>query len=138
MEKGIISELNNKFIRRIDKKYRMFAGLASELVDYRDDIIYLHISISKRWPKPPEVTASQLAGDWKTYNPELAGARGYDVRIARIQNDTGFSVSPEVAENTSYMNVLIARMSAGYEEMKLEPEEFVRIRKLFTPAPVNR
>jgi hypothetical protein len=34
------------------------------------------------------------------------------------------------------MNVLIARMSAGYEEMKLEPEEFIRIRKLF-PKPAE-
>ena len=133
MEKEHIAELNRQFIIKADKLYRMHAGLASELVDYRDGIICLHISVSKRWPKPPEVTARQLAGDWKSHMPELRDARGYDVRIVRIQNDTGFAVSPELVRDKSLMNVLIARMSAGYEEMKLEPEEYVRVRKLFEP-----
>ena len=58
-----IHAISQSHVRRIDKFYRMCAGLSSELVSFRSGVIELEIRKSGRWPKSPEVTARQLAED---------------------------------------------------------------------------
>jgi len=93
MEEEIdIKAISQRHIHRIDKLYRMCAGLSSDLVSYESGVIELEIRKGKRWPKPPEVTARQLAECWRHSNRELSGAVAFVVHIYEQRTPTGFSV----------------------------------------------
>ena len=91
-EKIDIKAISQRHIHRIDKLYRMHGGLSSELVSYESGVIELEIRKGKRWPKPPEVTARQLAECWRSSNQELSGAVAFVVHLYEQETSTGFSV----------------------------------------------
>ena len=90
-----ISAINSYHIHNVDKHYRMFAGLSSQLLDFQNDTLYLEISISRRWAKDVWTTAIQIANDWKKVNKELASARYYQVTIQFL--DTKYETGGAVA-----------------------------------------
>ena len=114
-----LREVAREYINRIDKHYRMHAGLSSDLVSYEDGIIELEIRVTKRWPKSHEVTALQLANSWR-WNDELVQAKGYLVHIYDVQRPVGLSVpahksSAEGPTQDEWLESVVAAMKAMAE-----------------------
>ena len=86
-EKIDIEAISRRHIYSIDKLYRMHGGLSSDLVSYDSGVIELEIRKGKRWPKPPELKARQLAECWKSSNRELSNAAAKGDRTARAVRD---------------------------------------------------
>jgi ATP-dependent protease HslVU (ClpYQ) peptidase subunit len=81
------AELNEDHCRRVDKFYRQFAGLSSEIISFNTLTIELEIKISKRWKKDPTTTAVQIAKDWRSYHDCLITARFYKVTLVFLNPD---------------------------------------------------
>jgi hypothetical protein len=92
-------DLNEKHCRSVDKLYRQFAGLSSEIISFKKNTIELKIKISDRWPKDPTITAIQLAKCWRHYHDCLKTAKFYKVTLVYLNSDQetgGFvSLSPD-------------------------------------------
>ncbi|MDC1005419.1 hypothetical protein OAQ34_07325, partial [Opitutales bacterium] len=52
-----LEEIRVHHIHSSDKCYRMYGGLASNLLSFENHIIELEIRHAERWSKPPDVTA---------------------------------------------------------------------------------
>lgn len=87
--------LNEKHCREVDKLYRQFAGLSSEIISFENQTIELKIKISERWTKDPTTTAIQIAKDWRHCHNCLKAARFYKVTLVYLNSDqdTGGFVS---------------------------------------------
>lgn len=89
------NKLNEKHCREVDKLYRQFAGLSSEIISFENQTIELEIRISERWTKDPTTTAIQIAKDWRNYHTCLKTAKFYKVNLVYLNPDqeTGGFVS---------------------------------------------
>ncbi|MFZ1705922.1 MAG: hypothetical protein WAT79_16370 [Saprospiraceae bacterium] len=67
--------------------YRISLGLSSKLLKYDNGIIYLEITLSKKWAKNYNATAAELAYSWKSSHPELCKALGCKVYIVDLRED---------------------------------------------------
>ena len=56
MEKELINKIADRHLLEIDKYYRIFSGLSSDLDDYSDDTIYLTVKRNSMWTKGNETT----------------------------------------------------------------------------------
>ena len=83
-----LEEIRVHHIHSSDKCYRMYGGLASNLLSFENKIIELEIRHADRWSKPPDVTALQIATGWKD-NKILNQATGYLVHLFRRVNNPG-------------------------------------------------
>ena len=83
-----LEEIRDRHIHSRDKCYRMYGGLASNLLSFENHIIELEIRHADRWSKPPDVTALQIATGWKD-NKILNQATGYLVHLFRRVNNPG-------------------------------------------------
>ena len=75
-----LEAVRDKHIRKVDKFYRMYGGLSSDLISFEKHVIELEIRFSNRWPKPLETTAKQLAKSWQR-NKLLNEANSYVVHL---------------------------------------------------------
>ena len=105
-EKIDIEAISRRHIYSIDKLYRMHGGLSSDLVSYDSGVIELEIRKGKRWPKPPELKARQLAECWKSSNRELSNAVAFIVHIDEHKAPTGFSVPADLLKNKDAISAL--------------------------------
>ena len=76
MEQSTIKKINVRHIWNVDKLYRKFGGLASELLQYSNGCMYLKITRYPRWKKEDELTAEQIALNWKWEE-----AHGFDSKL---------------------------------------------------------
>ena len=83
-----LEEIRIHHIHSRDKCYRMYGGLASNLLSFENHIIELEIRHADRWSKAPDVTALQIATGWKD-NKILNQATGYLVHLFRRVNNPG-------------------------------------------------
>jgi hypothetical protein len=83
-----LEEIRIHHIHSSDKCYRMYGGLASNLLSFENHIIELEIRHADRWSKAPDVTALQIATGWKD-NKILNQATGYLVHLFRRVNNPG-------------------------------------------------
>ena len=83
-----LEEIRDNHIHRRDKCYRMYGGLASDLISFENQIIELEIRFADRWSKSPDVTALQLASAWKE-NKILEQATGYLVHLFKRVSNPG-------------------------------------------------
>jgi hypothetical protein len=83
-----LEEIRIHHIHSSDKCYRMYGGLASNLLSFENHIIELEIRHAERWSKAPDVTALQIATGWKD-NKILNQATGYLVHLFRRVNNPG-------------------------------------------------
>ena len=83
-----LEEIRIYHIHSRDKCYRMYGGLASNLISFENKIIELEIRHAERWSKAPDVTALQIATGWKD-NKILNQATGYLVHLFRRVNNPG-------------------------------------------------
>jgi hypothetical protein len=96
-------ELNKKHCQWVDKLYRQFGGLSSEIISFKNLTIELKIEISERWPKDPTTTAIQIAKDWRHLHDCLKTARFYKVTLVFFNpdQDTGGIVKPSQYQDSS-------------------------------------
>jgi hypothetical protein len=83
-----LEEIRIHHIHSSDKCYRMYGGLASNLLSFENKIIELEIRHAERWSKAPDVTALQIATGWKD-NKILNQATGYLVHLFKRRNNPG-------------------------------------------------
>lgn len=71
-----IQALSQAHIRHVDKWYRMFAGLSSDLKRYEDGILTLEIHNTAQHLPSDDVTALKMARSWVNWrhHPRHAGA----------------------------------------------------------------
>ena len=89
-------DLNEKHCQSVDKLYRQFGGLSSEIISFKNLTIELKIEISERWPKDPTTTAIQISKCWREYHECLKTAKFYRVTLVFLNpdQDTGGFVEP--------------------------------------------
>lgn len=75
-----LQEVRDNHISRVDKLYRMCAGLSSELISFDGKALEIEVRHSGKWKKEPHETASQLAKSWRRNNL-LSKAKSYRVHI---------------------------------------------------------
>lgn len=74
-----VERISSKSIRGYDKWFRIYAGIASELERYENNILYLRIANTEKiWPSCYE-TAEKFACKWRNWNEELSNAEGFVV-----------------------------------------------------------
>ncbi len=83
MKRELINKIADRHLMEIDKYYRIFSGLSSDLDDYSDDTIYLTVKRNSKWAKGNETTARQIARNWRKVNPELRNAKKFHVTIIK-------------------------------------------------------
>ena len=103
MDIKTIEEINDHHIRHVDRFYRMFSGLSSRLTGYVGETLFLSVSINARWPKDANTTAKQIANSWTKFNPQLAGARFYDVSIQKMTSETGCVLNVKTVQDQNAM-----------------------------------
>lgn len=107
MEKELIKKIVDYHVYHVDKLYRQFGGLQSEMTDYEDETIYLKIQTNSRWGKDNIVTAKQLADSWKTFNKELKDAKRYHVTIFNREIPTGIAVKANTLNNEESIQAFV-------------------------------
>ena len=76
-----IQEINRKNLLCADVVYRVYYGLCSRLVNFKNGIIYLEVMFTGKWKKSYDETTEELANCWRNTNKELAKALGCKVYI---------------------------------------------------------
>jgi hypothetical protein len=84
MHQENLKKIVSRHVQEVDKYYRMFAGLSSELMACTNDALYINVCTDSRWKKDHETTARQLAVCWRRHNPELHQARYYLVNMIDV------------------------------------------------------
>jgi len=108
-----LKEINKKHMFESDKWFRMYVGVSSTLIDYRDDIVYIKIENTERQLKSDVNLASKIITSWKRdIDSELKIARGFVIYMYKTNKSTGFTlVNDEIRNNelkeksTNEMNV---------------------------------
>jgi hypothetical protein len=101
MDKQTLRRISDHHIGTVDKFYRMYAGLSSDIDDYADSTIYITIRKNSIWPKDNETTAKQIAGDWRKYSEALRQAKKYHVAIINSDAPTGFVFNHNASDDSA-------------------------------------
>ena len=109
-----LEEIRINHIHSSDKCYRMYGGLASNLISFENQIIELEIRHADRWSKAPDVTALQIATGWKD-NKILNQATGYLVHLFKRRSNPGVVAQVPKTENQKedFCNKFIAALKAA-------------------------
>ncbi|MBK6363783.1 MAG: hypothetical protein IPN49_08050 [Saprospiraceae bacterium] len=97
-----IQKINKRHYIATDMYYRISLGLSSKLLKYENGIIYLEITLSKKWTKNYNATAAELAYSWKSSHPELCKALGCKVFIIDLREDSERQFLQENGISTPY------------------------------------
>mgnify|MGYP000029212799 FL=1 len=129
-----LEEIRINHIHRRDKCYRMYGGLASNLISFENQIIELEIRHADRWSKAPDVTALQIATGWKD-NKILNQATGYLVHLFKRRNNPGVVAQAPKSENRDkvdeFCSEFIAALKAAADTTN---DEFLEsIKGVFEP-----
>jgi len=118
LSKSEVDKIDSSYVRGVDKLRRMFAGMASNLEKYENDIIYLRIeNTEKQFPSNYE-TALNIAKSWVGGNKELRDAKGFVVSFYSTQS-TGFVFNFEdLKDEDKIKRVVEALKSAGKQKTK--------------------
>ncbi len=82
-----IHSINKRHFLKHSFHYRLEYDLSSRLLKYENCILYIEVSIGRRWQKPPYKTALEIANNWKNIHPELNNALGAKIFISDIDKD---------------------------------------------------
>ena len=100
-----VSAIASRYIKNIDKMYRMYAGISSSLKSYNNGIITLEIHNSEK-KKPSDFnTAIEFALKWACLNKELKEAEGFVVLFYKT-GSTGFAISAEGAKDATLKKLI--------------------------------
>jgi hypothetical protein len=115
MTKKEVSAINDYYIRNMDKFWRMYAGVSSQLLFYRDGILYIEIQNSEKNILSTFNTAVAFANRWRDYNDELKNAQGFVVVFKKINRETGFALSTNEGKD-ALVKQLTASMTQLYQQ----------------------
>lgn len=103
---------------------RMYAGMASNLEKYENDIIYLRIeNTEKQFPSNYE-TAIKRVKTWMELNKELSGAKGFVVSFYSTKS-TGFVLNHEDIKDKDKIKQVV-------EELKLVGKQKSELINIFS------
>lgn len=97
-----IQKINKRHYIATDMYYRISLGLSSKLLKYENGIIYLEITLTRKWTKNYNATAAELAYSWKSSHPELCKALGCKVFIVDLREDINRSFLKENGIDAAY------------------------------------
>ena len=115
LSKFDVKKINSYFINGIDKLNRMYAGMASNLERYENDIIYLRIeNTEKHFPSNYE-TALNRVKTWIECNKELCDAKGFVVSFYRTIS-TGFILNHEDMKDENKINQIVEELQSSRKQ----------------------
>ena len=76
-----IDEINRNHYFKSDMYYRVGFGLSSQLLAFRNGIIYLQVMVGIKWTKNYHDTTMEMANCWRSEHQELKDAIGCKVFI---------------------------------------------------------
>jgi len=124
-----LEEIRINHIHRRDKCYRMYGGLASNLISFENQIIELEIRFADRWSKAPDVTALQIATGWKD-NKILQQATGYLVHLFKRRSNPGVVAQVPKSESQNkvdeFCSAFIAALKAAADTTNDEYLESIK------------
>ncbi|GAA4270443.1 hypothetical protein [Hyunsoonleella aestuarii] len=99
LSKQEVSEINSEHLHSVDKLYRMFAGVGSQLLTVKNDTLVLEININDQWltKKTLEQTSIQFLNNWKEHIKELQKCKYYIVYIYK-SNPLGFTIDTKTTK----------------------------------------
>lgn len=130
-----IDAINLSHAHRIDKWFRMYAGLSSELMSYESGVIELEIRKSAKWTRSHEATARQFADTWKRSNQELSEAVAFLVHLYDRKVPPGF-IQPASSASTKEGRAALAETIKRIVEAPVEDIMLATVRGRFDdPLP---
>ena len=109
-----LREVASLHVHRIDKLYRMYAGIASDLKGFTDESMILEVRIGQRPPNPLEEMVRKLAASWHA-EPELRSAKRFVAYVYTNNRPVGLSVdtSPfQRGDIKGFAEVLVKQLRA--------------------------
>lgn len=101
-----LEKINRKHFMETDMYYRVGYGLSSKMIDYRNGILFIEVTVGKKWSKSYNETAHELAHCWKKTHPELKMAIACKVYIV------------DTKRNRYKQDLLISGIDPGYDAKK--------------------
>lgn len=83
-----LKQLNKQYFLKKDMYTAVLNGISSNLMSYRNGIMYLEVVLTSKWKKSYDFTAYQLAHDWKNSFKSLENAIGCKVFIVDHRQKT--------------------------------------------------
>lgn len=119
LSKSEVERINSYFVRGVDKWMRMYAGIASNLERYENDIIYLRIENTEKQLPSNYETALKRVKTWIEFNKELSQAKGFVVSFYNTKS-TGFVLNHEDLKNKDKLEQVVEELkSAGKHKSEL-------------------
>lgn len=88
-----IKEINQSHIVGADKWFRMYYGLSSDLVDYKDDIMHIEVKNTESRLKSDRELPVQIIGSWSNIlKDKLQNAKGFVVYLYNTKRSPGFAL----------------------------------------------
>ena len=108
-----VKQISSRSVSGWDKLHRMYAGIASNLEKYENDIIYLRIeNTEKKFPSSYE-TAIRFTHSWINANNELRQAKGFVVAFYKCEF-TGFAIAgPDAVNNPDMFKTLVEKIQSA-------------------------
>lgn len=69
-----LEKINRKHFMETGMYYRVGYGLSSKLLDFKNGIIFIEVTMGRKWNKTYNATAHELAYSWKEAHGELSKA----------------------------------------------------------------
>lgn len=82
-----INKINRKHFVETDMHYRIGRGLSSKMLKYQNGVVYLEVTVGKKWKKSYTATSSEIAYLWKDTHIELKGAIACKVYIIDLKEN---------------------------------------------------
>jgi hypothetical protein len=76
-----LKQLNRQYFLKKDMYSTVLDGLSSNLISYRNGIMYIEVVMNTKWKRSYDFTAYQVAHDWKDSFSTLKNALGCKIYI---------------------------------------------------------
>lgn len=111
-----LKEINHWHAKTTDKWYRMYAGVSTDLINYKDDVAHIKVKNTESRLKSDEALSTKVIEAWKsTLKRELPDTKGFVVDIYKTNKPTGFSIPFNAVMNEGAAQNLIDGMKVEEE-----------------------
>ena len=80
-----VKKISERYVCSVDKWNRMYAGIASNLTRYEDDIIHIKVENTEKVKPSSFETAENIVKTWVGFNSELRKAKSWVDRYPKIR-----------------------------------------------------
>ena len=111
-----LEKINRRHFMETDMYYRVGYGLSSKLLEYNNGVFILEVVIGRKWTKPYNETAHELAYCWKDSHSELSHALAckvyiidakrnrYKQSLLKMEINPGYDAKKGIMFVDSYLN----------------------------------